>query len=110
MWKWLHCHPYNDMLGNGLPEDERTWAFDFRVMTPTAWWRVPMQNLSFGLPTDPTAQYRIHKAMLQAFQYKREEKYWLLKGFHTTRLKEFFEAYPDATLVDRKSTRLNSSH
>ena len=37
--RWLHCHPYNDMLGNGLPEDERTWAFDFRVMTPTAWWR-----------------------------------------------------------------------
>ena len=52
MWKWLHCHPYNDMLGDGLPEDERTWAFDFRVMTPTAWWRVPMQNLSMGLPTD----------------------------------------------------------
>ena len=36
MWKWLHCHPYNDMAGDGLPEDERTWAFDFRVMTPTA--------------------------------------------------------------------------
>lgn len=99
MWKWLHCHPYNDMLGDGLPEDERTWAFDFRVMTPTAWWRVPMQNLSFGLPTDPVAQYRIHKAMLQAFQYGRETKYWVLKGFHTTRLEAFFDAYPDATLV-----------
>src|SRR5688500_20057487 len=37
--KWLISHPYNDMLGDGLPEDERTWAFDFRVMTPTAWWR-----------------------------------------------------------------------
>jgi len=99
MWKWLHCHPYNDMLGNGLPEDERTWAFDFRVMTPTAWWRVPMQNLSTGLPTDAAAQYRIHKAMLQAFQYNRPKKYWVLKGFHGFRLKEFFEAYPDATLV-----------
>lgn len=33
---WLHSHPYNDMFGNGLPEDERTWAFDFRVLTPTA--------------------------------------------------------------------------
>ena len=99
MWKWLHCHPYNDMLGNGLPEDERTWAFDFRVMTPTAWWRVPMQNLSAGLPTDAAAQYRIHKAMLQAFQYRRPKKYWVLKGFHGFRLKEFFDAYPDATLV-----------
>ena len=99
MWKWLHCHPYNDMLGNGLPEDERTWAFDFRVMTPTAWWRVPMQNLSMGLPMDSTAQYRIHKAMLQAFQYNRPKKYWVLKGFHGFRLKEFFEAYPDASLV-----------
>ena len=99
MAKWLHCHPYNDMLGSGLPEDERTWAFDFRVMTPTAWWRVPMQNLSMGLPMDSTAQYRLHKAMLQAFQYNRPSKYWVLKGFHGFRLKEFFEAYPDASLV-----------
>lgn len=99
MWKWLHCHPYNDMLGDGLPEDERTWAFDFRVMTPTGWWRVPMQNLSLGLPTDSAAQNRIHKMMLQALQYKRPKKYWVLKGFHGHRLKEFFDTYPDATLV-----------
>lgn len=99
MWKWLYCHPYNDMLGDGLPEDERTWAFDFRVMTPTAWWRVPMQNLSMGLPTDAAAQNRIHKMMLQAFQYKRPKKFWVLKGFHGFRLKEFFETYPDANLV-----------
>ncbi len=99
MWKWLHCHPYNDMLGDGLPEDERTWAFDFRVMTPTGWWRVPMQNLSLGLPTDSAAQNRIHKMMLQALQYERPRKYWVLKGFHGHRLKEFFETYPDATLV-----------
>jgi hypothetical protein len=99
MWKWLHCHPYNDMLGDGLPEDERTWAFDFRVMTPTGWWRVPMQNLSLGLPTDSAAQNRIHKMMLQALQYKRPRKYWVLKGFHGHRLKEFFDTYPDATLV-----------
>ncbi len=99
MWKWLHCHPYNDMLGDGLPEDERTWTFDFRVMTPTGWWRVPMQNLSMGLPMDSAAQNRIHKMMLQAFQYKRPKKYWVLKGFHGFRLKEFFDTYPDATLV-----------
>jgi hypothetical protein len=99
MWKWLHCHPYNDMGGDGLPEDERTWAFDFRVMTPTGWWRVPMQNLSLGLPTDAAAQNRIHKMMLQAFQYRRPKKYWVLKGFHGFRLKEFFDTYPDATLV-----------
>lgn len=84
--KWLHSHPYNDMLGDGLPEDERTWAFDFRVMTPTAWWRVPMQTVVGGLPTDPRAQYRIHKAMLQQFQYNRPRKYWVLKGFHGLRL------------------------
>jgi hypothetical protein len=97
--KWLHSHPYNDMLGDGLPEDERTWAFDFRVMTPTAWWRVPMQTLVAGLPTDATAQYRVHRAMLQQFQYNRPRKYWVLKGFHGFRLKEFFAAYPDANLV-----------
>jgi hypothetical protein len=99
LWKWLHCHPYNDMLGNGLPEDERTWAFDFRVMTPTAWWRVPMQTLSMGLPTDNAAQYRIHKMMLQQCQYARPRQRWVLKGFHGFRLKDFFEAYPDASLV-----------
>ena len=69
------------------------------VMTPTAWWRVPMQNLSMGLPTDSAAQNRIHKMMLQSFQYKRPKKYWVLKGFHGFRLKEFFDTYPDATLV-----------
>ncbi len=97
--KWLHSHPYNDMLGQGLPEDERTWAFDFRVMTPTAWWRVPMQSLVGGLATDAKAQYRLHKAMLQQLQYDRPRKYWVLKGFHGCRLEEMFEAYPDATLV-----------
>lgn len=97
--KWLRSHPYNDMLGNGLPEDERTWAFDFRVMTPTAWWRVPMPTLVGGLPTDPAAQYRIHKAMLQQFQFRRSPKQWVLKGFHGFRLEAFFEAYPDARLV-----------
>lgn len=97
--KWLHSHPYNDMLGDGLPEDERTWAFDFRVMTPTAWWRVPMQTVVGGLPTDPAAQYRIHKAMLQQCQYGRVRKYWVCKGFHGFRLTEFFAEYPDATLM-----------
>src|SRR5690625_3593900 len=28
---WLISHPYNDMLGDGLPECERTWAFDFQI-------------------------------------------------------------------------------
>lgn len=99
MPKWLHSHPYNDMLGDGLPEDERTWAFDFRVMTPTAWWRVPMQSLVGGLATDAAAQYRLHKAMLQQLQYHRPRKYWVLKGFHGFRLEEMFDAYPDATMV-----------
>src|SRR6201985_1868055 len=99
MPKWLHSHPYNDMLGEGLPEDERTWAFDFRVMTPTAWWRVPMQSLVGGLATDATAQYWLHKAMLQQLQYGRPRKYWVLKGFHGFRLKEMFATYPDARLV-----------
>ncbi|WP_264079630.1 sulfotransferase, partial [Mycolicibacter algericus] len=99
MPKWLHSHPYNDMLGDGLPEDERTWAFDFRVMTPTAWWRVPMPTVVGGLPTDAAAQYRIHRAMLQQFQFGRAPKRWVCKGFHGFRLAEFFEAYPDATLM-----------
>ena len=99
MPKWLLSHPYNDMLGDGLPEDERTWAFDFRVMTPTAWWRVPMQALVAGLPTDSAAQYRLHKALLQQFQFGRPRKYWVLKGFHGSRLREFFDTYPDANLL-----------
>ena len=97
--KWLHSHPYNDMLGDGLPEDERTWAFDFRVMTPTAWWRVPVPTVVQGLPTDAVAQYRLHRMMLQQCQFARPAKYWVLKGFHGFRLREFFDTYPDATLV-----------
>jgi hypothetical protein len=97
--KWLISHPYNDMLGDGLPECERTWAFDFRVMTPTAWWRVPMGMNVGGLPSDPRAQYRIHKMMLQQLQYARPKKYWVLKGFHAARLEALFETYPDASII-----------
>ncbi len=96
---WLPIHPYNDMLGNGLPECERTWAMDFRVMTTTAWWRVPMPMITAGLPADSAAQYRLHKMMLQQFQYARQKKYWVLKGFHTDRLAEMFAAYPDARCI-----------
>lgn len=96
---WLKSHPYNDMLGDGLPEDERTWAFDFRVMTPTAWWRVPMGMNVGGLPSDPRAQYRLHKMMLQQLQYARPGKYWVCKGFHNARLDELFEIYPDAKII-----------
>jgi hypothetical protein len=97
--KWLVCHPYNDMLGEGLPECERTWAFDFRVFTPTAWWRVPMGMVIGGLPMDYVAQYRIHKMMLQAVQYQKPPKRWVLKGFHGARLVELFDAYPDARVL-----------
>ena len=97
--KWLISHPYNDMLGDGLPECERTWAFDFRVMTPTAWWRVPMSIRMSGLPSDPRAQYRLHRMMLQHCQYARPKKYWVLKGFHGSRLEALFEAYPDARIL-----------
>ena len=97
--KWLVSHPYNDMLGEGLPECERTWAFDFRVLTPTAWWRVPISPKFAGLPADARAQYRLHKMMLQQCQYARPKKYWVLKGFHQTRMKALFEAYPDARII-----------
>ena len=97
--KWLISHPYNDMLGNGLPECERTWAFDFRVMTPTAWWRVPMGMNIGGLPSDAYAQYRLHKMMLQQCQFARPRKYWVLKGFHAMRLEALFETYPDARII-----------
>jgi hypothetical protein len=97
--KWLISHPYNDMLGNGLPECERTWAFDFRVMTPTAWWRVPMGMNIGGLPMDQRAQYRLHKMMLQQCQFDRPKKYWVLKGFHGARLQALFETYPDARII-----------
>jgi hypothetical protein len=97
--KWLISHPYNDMLGEGLPECERTWAFDFRVMTPTAWWRVPMTMKTTGLPLDARAQYRLHQMMLQHCQFARPKKYWVLKGFHAPRLQAMFETYPDAHMI-----------
>jgi hypothetical protein len=99
---WLQIHPYNDMLGNGLPECERTWAFDFRVMTPTAWWRAPIGMYVGGLPVDAHAQYRIHKMMLQHCQHGPQgqpARRWALKGFHGPRLQAFFDTYPDARLI-----------
>lgn len=99
MPNWLTSHPCNDMLGDGLPECERTWAFECRAMTPTAWWRVPMGMNIGGLPSDPRAQCRLHKMMLQHCQYGREQKDRVLKGFHGARLEALFETYPDARIV-----------
>lgn len=97
--QWLRSHPYNDMLGDGLAEDERTWAMDFRVMTPTAWWRVPMGMVVSGIADNPQQQYRIHKMMLQAIQHQQAKKHWVLKGFHAGRFAALFEAYPDAQVI-----------
>lgn len=99
MPKWLVSHPYNDMLGDGLPECERTWNFDFRVLTSTAWGLVPMHMVTTGLPLDNAAQYRLHKMMLQTCQYARPKKYWVLKGFHSARMRHLFETYPDAQVI-----------
>jgi hypothetical protein len=95
---WLKAHPYNDMLGDAPPECERTWSFDFRVMTPDCWLRMPMPTV-IDLPSDDAAQYRIHKMMLQQFQYNLPKKRWVLKGFHGHRLPGLFDAYPDAKIV-----------
>jgi hypothetical protein len=97
--KWLSCHPYNDMLGSGLPECERTWAFDFRALSPTAWWRIPVSIGPGRLPADPVAQYRIHEMMLQALQFGSKPATWVLKGFHGGRLSQLFARYPDARVL-----------
>jgi hypothetical protein len=95
---WLVSHPYNDELGDGLPECERTWAFDFRSMVPSIWWRVPMLMRPV-LPQDHAVQYGIHRMMLQHVQHTRPERYWVLKGWHTRRLAALFDTYPDACIV-----------
>jgi hypothetical protein len=94
---WIVSHPYNDLLGAGLPECERTWAFDFRATNPSAWWRVPTTIQDF--PQDHTAQYALHRMMLQHIQYTRPPKRWVLKGFHGRRLRALFDAYPDARIL-----------
>lgn len=94
---WIVSHPYNDLLGAGLPECERTWAFDFRATNPSAWWRVPLTIQNF--PQDPHAQYALHRMMLQHVQYTRPPKRWVLKGFHGRRLRALFDTYPDARIV-----------
>lgn len=94
---WIISHPYNDLLGAGLPECERTWAFDFRATNPSAWWRVPMKIQNFA--QDHHAQYALHHMMLQHIQHTRAPKRWVLKGFHGRRLRALFDTYPDARIV-----------
>ena len=94
---WIISHPYNDLLGAGLPECERTWAFDFRATNPSAWWRVPSTIQNFA--QDHHAQYALHHKMLQHIQYTRPPKRWVLKGFHGRRLRALFDTYPDARIV-----------
>lgn len=95
---WLVSHPYNDELGDGLPECERTWAFDFRSMVPSVWWRVPLL-MRPALPQDHRVQYGIHRMVLQHTQHGRDPRRWALKGWHTRRLAALFDTYPDASVV-----------
>jgi hypothetical protein len=95
---WIVSHPYNDELGDGLPECERTWAFDFRSVVPSIWWRVPMLMRPV-LPQDHAVQYGIHRMVLQHVQHTRPRKRWVLKGWHTRRLAALFDCYPDACVV-----------
>ncbi|OMC41261.1 sulfotransferase [Mycobacterium sp. GA-1841] len=94
---WIVSHPYNDLLGAGLPECERTWAFDFRATNPSAWWRVPLTIQNFD--QDHRAQYALHRMTLQHIQHSRPPKRWVLKGFHGRRLRALFDTYPDARIV-----------
>jgi hypothetical protein len=99
--RWLVSHPYNGMLGRNPPECERLWAFDFRSLPPSAWWRVPtVQWPPFRLPRDDVRQYELHTAMLQHLQYGAPERRWVLKGVtHQHRLPALLDAYPDAAFV-----------
>jgi hypothetical protein len=99
--RWLTSHPYNDMLGANPPECERLWAFDFRAMPPTAWWRVPGVHFpAVRLPRDDVRQYAIHRMLLQHLQHGRTPKRWVLKGVtHQHRLPALLDAYPDAVFV-----------
>jgi hypothetical protein len=101
--KWLISHPYNAMLGRNPPECERLWAMDFRTMTPTAWWRVPIVPLltpELRFTPDLKRQYEIHRMMLQHLQYEHPSRRWVLKGtLHQHRLATLLDTYPDGIFV-----------
>jgi hypothetical protein len=97
----LVAHPYNALLGRNPPECERLWAFDFRSLPPTAWWRVPGVHFPVvQMERDDVSQYEIHKMMLQHLQYGAPTRRWILKGVtHQHRLPALLDAYPDAVFV-----------
>jgi hypothetical protein len=99
--KWRVSHPYNAMLGANPPECERLWAFDFRAVTPTAWWRVPGALFpTIQLPQDHARQYEVHRMVLQHLQHAQPSRRWVLKGTsHQHRLAALLDAYPDAVFV-----------
>ena len=51
---WIVSHPYNDLLGSGLPECERTWAFDFRATNPTPGGGCPRPSRTFHRTLTPS--------------------------------------------------------
>jgi hypothetical protein len=99
--RWLVSHPYNAMLGRNPPECERLWAFDFRALPPSAWWRVPTTSFPpLRLERDDARQYEIHRMVLQHLQYAVAPSRWVLKGTtHQYRLAALLDAYPDAVFV-----------
>jgi hypothetical protein len=99
--RWLVSHPYNGMLGRNPPECERLWAFDFRALPPSAWWRVPTTSFPpLRLERDDVRQLQIHRMVLQHLQFAAPPRRWVLKGTaHQHRLAALLDTYPDAVFV-----------
>jgi hypothetical protein len=99
--RWLVSHPYNAMLGRNPPECERLWAFDFRALPPSAWWRVPTTSFPpLRLERDDVRQLQIHRMVLQHLQFAAPPRRWVLKGTaHQHRLAALLDTYPDAVFV-----------
>lgn len=95
----LAFHPYFDRLAQTIMECEAFGALDVRNVYNTYWLNVPAV-LQVHLGGDDVGLFDWQRMMLQALQYRREPKRWVLKGTeHHARLDGLKTVFPDAIVV-----------
>lgn len=95
----LLCHPFFDQGAQMITECESIVTHELHNLY--GWYFMHMKAMPMvDLTDDPFGAYRFHRMMLQALQYRRPKRRWVVKGTENfARLSAIKAAYPDAKVI-----------
>lgn len=100
------AHKYFVNGGEMSLESYMLWGLDFRTVAPFLYFRVAGHPtfepgaFSLNLSDDMVETYQFQHNLLQALQWRREKKHWVIKDpTHQYTMPEMQQVFPDATFV-----------